>query len=90
MTYNATFFRKKPRKPDFEHKGEKFWVSQCDRYEMWDGEYTPPLVIFIALYFDTDKEVDPKKETTLFLNKVYEKGNKLFPNVSKLESFNRS
>ena len=61
MTYNATFFRKKPKKPDFEHKGEKFWISQCDRYEMWDGEYTPPLVIFIALYFDTDKKVDPKK-----------------------------
>jgi len=46
-------------------------------------EYIPPLVIFTALYFDTDKKVDPKKETTLFLNKVYEKGN-------KLQSFNRS
>lgn len=90
MTDNATFFRKKPKKPDFEHKGEMFWISQCDRYEMWDGEYISPLVIFIVLYFDTDKKVDLKKETTPFLNKVYEKGSKFFPNVSKLQSFNGS
>ena len=84
MTYNATFVRKcKPKKPDFEHNGEKFWISKCDCIEMWDGEYKPPLIFFSVLHFDTDKKVSQKKQTMRFLDEVYKKGYKLFPHAGE-------
>ena len=88
MTYNAYFTRKtKPKKPDFEHNGKKFWIKSCNCVEMWfDGEYQDPLIGFDVCYFDTDKEVDWNEDVDdALIDKVYEKGKKLFPQAGSFQ-----
>ena len=55
MTIHTEHRKQKPKRADFRWEGKRYWISSCDYWSLWDGEYDE-FVTFEVKDYETDEE----------------------------------
>ena len=84
MTCHTAYRKQKPKRADFRWEGKRYWISECDYWELWNGEYDR-FVTFAVKDYETDEEIfdpygdDSHPQWLAFMDKVYQVGHRVLP-----------
>lgn len=82
MTIHVEHRKQKPKRADFRWEGKRYWISACDYWSLWDGEYDE-FVTFTVKDYETDEEYygpeNDDKKAMDFLDKVHHVGHRVLP-----------